>query len=100
MRRPLNKAVMKKPGLRKQQRKPAARPSEQRALSNDLALLEEDQLLAELENLRMAQMEIEQSQQIYAELFDLAPVAFVNLTASGRIENANLAAAALLGTPR
>ena len=58
--------------------------------------LEQDQLLAELETLREAQVQIEHSQHLYAELFDLAPVGYLNLTERGRIENANLAACALL----
>ena len=57
-------------------------------------------MLAELETLREAQIEIEHSQQLYAELFDLAPVGYLNLTANGRIQNANLAACALLGRNR
>ena len=57
-------------------------------------------MLAELETLREAQIEIEHSQQLYAELFDLAPVGYLNLTAQGRIQNANLAACALLGRYR
>jgi PAS domain S-box-containing protein len=65
-----------------------------------LQQLEEDKLLAELETLREAQIEIEQSQQLYAELFDLAPVGYLNLTSNGRIENANLAACALLRRER
>jgi two-component system CheB/CheR fusion protein len=62
--------------------------------------LEEDRLLAELETLREAQIEIEHSQQLYAELFDSAPVGYFNLTAEGGIQNANLAACALLGRER
>jgi PAS domain S-box-containing protein len=62
--------------------------------------LEQDQLLAELETLRQAQIEIEHSQQLYAELFDLAPVGYLNLTSSGKIQNANMAACALLGQQR
>src|SRR4029077_8710664 len=48
--------------------------------------LEQDQLLAELETLRQAQIEIEHSQQLYAELFDLAPVGYLNLTSTGKIQ--------------
>src|SRR4029077_16495740 len=62
--------------------------------------LEQDQLLAELETLRQAQIEIEHSQQLYAELFDLAPVGYLNLTSTGKIQNANLAVCALLGHER
>ena len=62
--------------------------------------LERDQLLAELETLRQAQVEIEHSQQLYAELFDLAPVGYLNLTSVGKVQNANLAACALLECQR
>ncbi len=62
--------------------------------------LQQDELLAELESLREAQVEIEHSQQLYAELFDLAPIGYLNLTPEGRIENANLAACALLQRSR
>ena len=53
-------------------------------------------MLAEVETLRAAQIEIEHSQQLYAEFFELAPVGYVNLTPTGLIESANAAAAALL----
>ena len=68
--------------------------------ASNLAQLEQDRLLAELETLRQAQIEIEHSQQLYAELFDLAPVGYLNLTPKGKVENANLAACALLGKQR
>jgi methylphosphotriester-DNA--protein-cysteine methyltransferase len=41
-----------------------------RCASNEAQQVEEDRLLAELETLREAQIEIEHSQQLYAELFD------------------------------
>ena len=66
----------------------------------DLEALDRDQLLAEIENLRAGQMELEHSQQVYAELFDLSPIGYLNLTPSGSIETANLAAAELLYQPR
>jgi two-component system CheB/CheR fusion protein len=58
--------------------------------------LEREQMLAEIEALRAAQVEVEQSQQLYAELFELAPIGYVNLTSAGGIHSANNAAAALL----
>jgi len=57
-------------------------------------------MLAELENLRAAQIEIEHSQQLYAELFEMAPIGYVNLTSHGRIHTANAAAAALINQSR
>src|SRR3954469_12681768 len=58
---------------------------------------EREQLLAEVETLRDAQVEVEHSQHLYAELFELAPVGYVNLSARGVILAANLAAAEILG---
>ena len=55
-------------------------------------------MLAELENLRAAQQEAERSQHLYAELFDDAPVGYINLTEKGKIQSANLAAGDLLKT--
>ena len=53
-------------------------------------------MLAEIEALRAAQVEVEHSQQLYAELFEMAPIGYVNLTSSGGIHSANNAAAVLL----
>ncbi len=52
------------------------------------------------EELRNAQSEISASLDRYRELYDLAPVAHLVLDSSGRICDANLAAAALLGIER
>jgi two-component system CheB/CheR fusion protein len=68
--------------------------------ASNWAQLEQDRLIAELETLRQAQIEFDHSQQLYAELFDLAPVGYLNLTPKGKVENANLAACALLGKQR
>src|SRR5262245_24071889 len=76
------------------------KPERNQASLSNAQQLEQDELLAELETLREAQVEIEHSQQLYAELFDLAPVGYLNLTPDGRIENANLAACALLQRSR
>jgi two-component system, chemotaxis family, CheB/CheR fusion protein len=81
------------------QRHRPSRP-ERRLAAETQHQLEQDQLLAELETLREAQIEIEHSQQLYAELFDLAPIGYLNLTVRGRIQNANLAACALLERSR
>lgn len=47
-----------------------------------------------------AQRALEDSRDRYADLYDFAPVAFVSLDRSGVIQEANLAAAALLGVER
>jgi PAS domain S-box-containing protein len=90
-----NRPVSKTPRPRKRAPGPEAT-----APSNEAQQVEEDRLLAELETLREAQIEIEHSQQLYAELFDSAPVGYLNLTFEGRIQNANLAACALLERQR
>lgn len=76
-----------------------ARPSAEMEILEPRQLdeaLERDQLLAELETLRAAQLDIEHSQQLYVELFEQAPIGYVNLTPAGRIQNANFAAATVL----
>jgi PAS domain S-box-containing protein len=82
--------------------RPGKRASEPAPVAprKEAQVLEEDRLLAELETLREAQIEIEHSQQLYAELFDSASVGYINLTTTGQIQNANLAACALLGRDR
>ncbi|NEV63774.1 putative bifunctional diguanylate cyclase/phosphodiesterase [Thiorhodococcus minor] len=52
------------------------------------------------EELRRAQAELEASRARYFDLYDLAPVGYLSLSEAGLIEEANLAAAALLSTPR
>ena len=52
------------------------------------------------EELRGAQLDLEASRARYVELYDLAPVGYCSVGASGLIEHANLAAAALLGIAR
>jgi PAS domain S-box len=90
-----NRSIVRtpRPGKRASEPTPAASGKEAQQL-------EEDRLLAELETLREAQIEIEHSQQLYAELFDSAPVGYINLTTEGQIQNANLAACDLLGCER
>ena len=52
------------------------------------------------DELRNAQSELEAARDRYFELYDLAPVGYCTLSASGLILQANLAAAALLGCAR
>ena len=52
------------------------------------------------EQLREAQVELENSRQEYADLYDFAPVGYLSLTAAGIILKANLKASALLGQER
>jgi PAS domain S-box-containing protein len=50
--------------------------------------------------LREAQEQLEATRETYVDLFDLAPVAYLTVEADGRIVEANLAAARLLGHDR
>lgn len=52
------------------------------------------------EQLRSTQLELEQSQRRYADLYELAPVAYLTLSDKGTILEANLTAADLLGVER
>jgi PAS domain S-box-containing protein len=52
------------------------------------------------EELQRRQLDIEASRKRYVDLFDLAPVGYLTLTEQGRIVEANLTLAALLGVPR
>jgi diguanylate cyclase (GGDEF)-like protein/PAS domain S-box-containing protein len=52
------------------------------------------------EELRRAQDELEESRAKYFDLYNLAPVAYMTLTAGGVIQDANLTAATLLGVER
>ncbi len=52
------------------------------------------------EDLRSAQLELQESRAQYFELYDLAPIGYVTLDRRGMIEKANLTAAQLLGLQR
>jgi PAS domain S-box-containing protein len=52
------------------------------------------------DELRKAQAELELSRAKYVDLYDFAPVGYFTLTATGRIEDANLTGAKLLGVER
>ncbi len=64
--------------------------------------LDVHQIELEMQNdeLRKAQSEIEQSRAKYVDLYDFAPVGYFMLTATGRIVEANLTGAKLLGVER
>jgi PAS domain S-box-containing protein len=52
------------------------------------------------EELRQAHAQIEESRERYADLYDFAPVGYLTLDDKGQVLEANLAAAAQLGTER
>ena len=52
------------------------------------------------EELRTAQFELDEQRDKYFELFDLAPVGYVTVSAEGMVVNANLTATRLLGVER
>jgi len=58
------------------------------------------ELLMQNEELRHTHLELEKSRDRYADLYNLAPVAYVTLDANGKILDANIAAALLLGEDR
>ncbi len=52
------------------------------------------------ETLRQQQNALEESRDLYADLYDFAPVGYLTLDSNGRIETLNLTAATLLGAVR
>lgn len=60
----------------------------------------EDQLATQNEELRAAQIDLEESRNRYADLYDSAPVGYVSLSGAGCIEEINLTGAVMLGRSR
>ena len=88
----------------KLQAKDAPAP-EELSLAQVQAMLHElqvHQIELEMQNeeLRRAQVELEESRARYFDLYDLAPVGYVTLSPKGTILEANLTAAGLFGTDR
>ena len=59
-----------------------------------------NELAAQNEELRRAQVELETLQSSYFDLYDLVPVGYVTISEKGRIQKANLTAATMLGVTR
>ena len=72
------------------------------ALGKILHELHTYQIELELQNeeLRRAQVELQESREKYVDLYDFAPVGYVTVTEKGLISEANLTAADMLGTVR
>ncbi len=79
-------------------------PAEQRAppLSNVLHELQVHQIELEMQNeeLRRAQVALEEARDLYSEAFHFAPVGYLILSDTGLIQDANLNGASLLGVER
>jgi PAS domain S-box-containing protein len=94
LRRPAEKLLAKK---EKNLKKTSSQDMEK--LGNEL-LVHQIELEMQNEELRKAQLEIEESRTKYVELYDFAPVGYFTLNSKGMIVEANLAAATMLDVER
>jgi two-component system sensor kinase FixL len=69
-------------------------------LRHKTAALNDEEWAEDKTRLLQVQHELELSREIYAHLFDFAPVGYVTLTRAGWMREVNLTAARLLGMPR
>jgi PAS domain S-box-containing protein len=81
---------------------PAALPSSPEELQKLVHELRVHQIELEVQNeeLRRSYHQLEESNARYFELYDLAPLGYLTLDEQGRIKEANLTVATLLGRPR
>ena len=75
------------------------RPLELRRVVDELQA-QQEQLQAENEHLRANQRDLEASRSRYTDLYDLAPVGYLHLNATGLLLDLNLTAAGMLGGDR
>jgi diguanylate cyclase (GGDEF)-like protein/PAS domain S-box-containing protein len=85
--------------LRERKQTDASPPATEAAKQRLVHELEVHQIELEMQNeeLRRAQEELEESRAKYFDLYDIAPVGYLTLSAQGIILDANLTAASLLG---
>ncbi|MFT5232599.1 MAG: two-component system cell cycle sensor histidine kinase/response regulator CckA [Candidatus Krumholzibacteriia bacterium] len=74
-------------------------PAEMRQTLHEL-LVHQIELEMQNEELRRAQLELDDARTRYFDLYDLAPVGYVTLSKKGQVLEANLTAATLLGVTR
>lgn len=79
--------------------KPAIPIADVQALVHELSVYQVE-LELQNEELRQAQVELAQSRDRYSELYEFAPVGYLTLNKDGRILEANLMAATMLGVER
>ncbi|MBS4096889.1 MAG: PAS domain S-box protein [Sulfuricella sp.] len=81
---------------------PPAGEIDQRPAEEILQDLRVHQIELEMQNdqLRRAQLALEESRDRYLDLYEFAPVGYLTLTPTGLVTNANLSGAALLGVER